>query len=58
MSKSKKVKPKKTAPRNHVIVALLQRVGSGGGVHRKTNKALRKADKQRFNKEGDDDGSK
>ena len=56
MSKSKKVNPNKTAPRNHIIVALLQRAGSGGGAHRKTNKALRKATKQRFKKEGDGDG--
>jgi len=49
MSKSKKSKTKKSTPRNHVILALLQRAGSGGGVHRKTNKALRKAAKQRFN---------
>lgn len=51
MSKHQKGKLKKSTPRNHVIVALLQRAGSGGGVHRKTNKALRKAAKQRFNKE-------
>ena len=56
MSKHQKGKPKKSAPRNHIIVALLQRAGPGGGVHRKTNKALRKAAKQRFYNEGDEDG--
>lgn len=48
----KKKEKKVSKPRNHVVLAFMQRAG-GSGSHGKSNKALRKQAKQELKKESE-----